>query len=186
MSSPMFRVMKTCLVVVLAALMVAPSVFAQQTSPAIRPKDFENSLEATMEIIKEAGLDDDPVLNARLNNIAYRVAQRANADITTFSFRIVKMEEPNAFALPGGFIFVTTGMMNMDLTDDELAALLGHEITHVVEDHSHKMAKRQTLMNLLYQALMIGVAVGIKDNPGYNPATGLPNRSAKTEILQGS
>src|SRR5262249_22560018 len=67
-----------------------------------------------------------------------------------------------------------------------LAALLGHEITHVVEDHSHKMAKRQTLMNLLYQALIIGVAVGIKDNPGYNPATGMPNRSAKTEILQGS
>ena len=84
----------------------------------------------------------------RVNEIGYRVAQRAAPDMPNFSFRIVKMEEPNAFALPGGFIFVSTGMMDLDLTDDEMAALLGHEITHVVHEHSRKMAKRQTLMNL--------------------------------------
>ncbi|MCI0614979.1 M48 family metallopeptidase, partial [bacterium] len=123
----------------------------------------------------------------RINNIGYRVAQRSAPELTNFSFRIVKMEEPNAFALPGGFIFITTGMLDLDLTDDELAALLGHEITHVRNEHSRKAAKRQTIMNLLYQAVVLGIAFGLKDsNQGYDPITGMPSRSAKSEVLQGS
>jgi predicted Zn-dependent protease len=140
-----------------------------------------------MEAIKELGIVEDPVEVKRLNDIAYRVAQRAAPEMPHFSFRIVKMEEPNAFALPGGFIFITTGMLDLDLTDDELAALLGHEIIHVRNEHFKKMSKRQTLMNLLYQALIIGIAFGVRDEgSGINPATGAPTRSAKSEILSGS
>src|SRR5262249_25626109 len=146
--------------------LICPQLFADpQTQPSSNPsKDFENGLRIALETIKEYGLDDDPVKNKRLNDIGYRVAQRAAPDSTYYSFRIIKMEEPNAFALPGGFVFVTTGMMDLDLTDDELAAVLGHEITHVNHDHFHKMGKRQTIMNLLYQALVLGIAFGLKDS----------------------
>lgn len=182
--------MKQIIITVLVILLSAPAFPAptqtQSSGDVQIPKDFENSLSATLEITKELGLVEDPEKTERLNNIAYRVAQRSAPDIDYFSFRIVQMDEPNAFAMPGGFIFVTTGMLDLDLNDDELAALLGHEITHVRNEHSRKMAKRQTLMNLLYQALVIGVAVGIKDSGGYDPVTGAPRRSAKSEILQGS
>jgi predicted Zn-dependent protease len=150
-------------------------------------KDFQKGLSVAMEAMKELSIVDDPEKLKRLNDIGYRVAHSAAEDMPYFSFHIVRMEEPNAFALPGGYIFVSSGMLDLDLTDDEMAALVGHEIIHVRNDHSHKMAKRQTLMNLLYQALIIGIAVGIKEgNQGIDPITGLRDRSNKSEILQGS
>ncbi len=169
-------------------LIAVPSLNTVQASePTPNPKDFDKGFKVALEVLKELGTDEDPDQLLRINNIGYRVAQRSAPEMTHFSFRIVKMEEPNAFALPGGFIFITTGMLDLDLTDDELAALLGHEITHVRNEHSRKTTKRQTIMNLLYQALVLGIAFGLKDNSqGYDPITGMPRRSAKSEVLQGS
>jgi len=157
-----------------------------QTAPATPVKDFEKNLKVALEAQQEMGLVDNPKEMKRLNDIAYRVAQRAAPDLTNYSFRIIKMEEPNAFALPGGYIFVSSGMLDLNLTDDEMAALVGHEITHVKNDHFHRMAKRQTLMNLLYQALIVGIAVGLKDNnSGYDPNTNIYTSSTKSQVLEG-
>ena len=177
---------KVAIFLCIQLIISAPSWPASTQSAPSAPKDFEKGLRVALEATRELGLVDDPVKVKRLNDIAYRVANRAAPEMPHLSFRIVKMEEPNAFALPGGFIFVTTGMLDLDLTDDELAALLGHEIIHVKNDHFHRMSKRQTLMNLLYQALVIGIAVGIRDNnSGYDPVTGYSRQSSKSEILQG-
>ena len=181
--------MRTAIILVLAALLVCPPVQSatdKDSSQGYTPKDFDNGFQVALEIMKELKIEEDPAKIKRVNEIGYRVAQRAAPEMPNFSFRIVKMEEPNAFALPGGFIFVTTGMLDLDLNDDELAALLGHEIIHVKNEHSRKMSKRQTLMNLLYQALIIGIAVGLKDSTSYDPVTGQQTRSSKAEVLQGS
>ena len=157
-----------------------------QSAPTAAPKDFEKGLKVALEATKELGLVEDAEKVKRLNDIGYRVAQRAAPEMPNLSFRIVKMEEPNAFALPGGFVFVSTGMLDLDLTDNEMAALLGHEITHVKNDHFHRMAKRQTLMNLLYQALVVGIAVGLRDDhSGYDPTTNIYKSSSKSEVLEG-
>lgn len=182
--------MRTALILFLITALAFPAYSAaeSQTAPSnYTPKDFDNGFKVAMEVVKEMGVEEDPAKIKRINEIGYRVAQRAAPDMPNFSFRIVKMEEPNAFALPGGFIFVTTGMLDLDLTDDEMAALLGHEITHVVHEHSRKMSKRQTIMNLLYQAVIIGIAFGLKDSGGaYDPVTGQRTRDTKAEVLQGS
>lgn len=178
--------MKKILALILAFLIAVPSIKTLHADDDT-PKDFDNGFKVAIEVLKEMGIDEDPVQVQRINNIGYRVAQRSDSDHTNYSFHIVKMEEPNAFALPGGFIFITTGMLDLDLTDDELAALLGHEITHVRNEHSRRAAKRQTIMNLLYQALVLGIAFGLKDSgQNYDPVTGMPTRSAKSEVLQGS
>ena len=162
-----------------------PSWPATQSAPTT-PKDFDKGLRVALEATRELGLIEDAEKVQRLNDISYRVANRAAPEMPHLSFRIVKMEEPNAFALPGGFIFVTTGMLDLDLTDDELAALIGHEIIHVKNEHFRRMSKRQTLMNLLYQALVIGIAVGLKDSgSGYDPMTGYSRHSTKSEVLEG-
>lgn len=186
-----FKYLILFLILVLSAGQVYPQQTQTQPQPQTQPaaqvpKDFNNGLQAALEATRELGLVDDPALTRRVNDIGYRVAQRASPDRPYYSFRVVKMEEPNAFALPGGFIFVTSGMLDLGLTDDELAALLGHEITHVVNNHGQRMAKRQTIMNLLLQALVVGVAVGIKDNSGYDPVTGVYKPSAKGQVLQGA
>jgi len=164
------------------------SVFAAETRTDSRdPKDFKNGMKVTLEILKELPLVDDPAKTKRLSEIGYRVAQRAAPEMPHFSFRLVKMEEPNAFALPGGFIFVTSGMMDLDLTDEELAALLGHEIIHVRNEHSRKMSKRQTIMNLLYSAVLAGLAIGLKEGKtARDPITGYPTRNTKADVLQGT
>ena len=180
--------MKSIFVIVLALCIAVPQLHATETPQKVEtPKDFDNGFKVAIEIMKELGAEEDPEKVRRVNEIGYRVAQRSDPNATNYSFRVVKMEEPNAFALPGGFIFITTGMLDLNLTDDELAALLGHEITHVRNEHSRKTSKRQTIMNLLYQALVLGIAFGLKDsNTGYDPITGYPRRSPKSEILQGS
>ena len=176
---------KVAILLCIQLFLSVPSWPATQSAPSV-PKDFDKGFKVALEATRELGSVDDPEKVKRLNDIAYRVANRAAPDMPHLSFRIVKMEEPNAFALPGGFIFVTTGMLDLDLNDDELAALIGHEIIHVKNEHFRRMSKRQTLMNLLYQALVIGIAVGIRDSgSGYDPVTGYSKQSAKSEILQG-
>jgi predicted Zn-dependent protease len=180
--------MKSILVIVLALCIAVPQLHAAETPQKVEtPKDFDNGFKVALEIMKELGAEEAPEKVKRVNEIGYRVAQRSDPNATNYSFRVVKMEEPNAFALPGGFIFVTTGMLDLNLTDDELAALLGHEITHVRNEHSRRASKRQTIMNLLYQALILGIAFGLKDsNTGYDPITGYRRSTPKQEILQGS
>jgi predicted negative regulator of RcsB-dependent stress response len=73
------------------------------------------------------------------------------------------MPVPNAFALPGGQIFITTGMLDLGLDDDMLANVLGHEIGHVVLEHFARMQRKATLMNVLGTLLVAGVVIGEKN-----------------------
>ena len=91
--------------------------------------------------------------------IGYRVAQESNFRDFPLTFYLVDLPVPNAFALPGGQIFLTKGMLDLRLNDDMLAGLLGHEIGHVVLDHGMRMKRRATLLNVLSQALLAGVVI---------------------------
>lgn len=67
----------------------------------------------------------------------------------TFEFHLVDMEEPNAFALPGGHIYVTRGILPLMQTEDELAGIIGHEIMHVIQRHSIKQFNREIVPAVL-------------------------------------
>lgn len=131
---------------------------------------FDKSLKAAVEALKVYGKWDSPADLRRVNDIGYRVAQESNYRAYPIAFALIDMPEPNAFALPGGQVFVTRGMLALGLTDDELAALLGHEIAHVVHRHGVRMERRATLLNVLAQALMVGVMVGGGGRRNQGPA----------------
>jgi predicted Zn-dependent protease len=120
--------------------------------------DFDLGLRIAMEVRAEIGFVDDDSLNARLRDIGYRVASVV-PEPALFSFHIVDLPYPNAFAVPGGFVFVTKGMMEMNLTDAELAALLGHEIGHVVGGHFARSKRLSSILSLAEIALLVGVLV---------------------------
>jgi predicted Zn-dependent protease len=106
--------MRTAIILILSALLICPNVQSATEKKATEdysPKDFDNGFQVAMEIMKELKIEEDPVKIKRVNEIGYRVAQRAAPEMPNFSFRIVKMEEPNAFALPGGHVVVTTGLL---------------------------------------------------------------------------
>lgn len=153
-----------------------------------KPDLFAQSIKAAQEAVEEYGAYDNPEELERVNRIAFQLLAEAEFDRYPFSFGLVDMPVPNAFALPGGQIFVTRGMLDLAPDDDMLANVLGHEITHVTHEHYLKMKKKATLMSILGNALMLGVIVGAGrsreyTNPGHDP---LDTRDNSGDILQGA
>jgi len=143
----------------IALALAAQLILGQGLHAATEPNVdlFEKSLKAASEAIRVYGAWDSAKDLRRVAEIGYRVAQEAGFRDFPISFYLIDLAEPNAFALPGGQIFVTRGMLAIGLTDDELAALLGHEIAHVVHRHGVRMERRATLLNVLSQVALVGV-----------------------------
>ncbi len=96
-------------------------------------------VEATQEIEAYVGLVQDPALNRYVESVGRTLATHSPRQDVTYTFQIVEMDEPNAFALPGGHIFVSRGLLLLANTEAELAHVLGHEIGHVAARHAAKL-----------------------------------------------
>lgn len=88
--------------------------------------------------------DSDEKLTRYLNLVGRTVAERANRPEISYHFALLKTEDINAFATPGGYVFVTMGLLHLLASESELAGILGHEIAHITEKHMYKeiMPKR--------------------------------------------
>jgi predicted Zn-dependent protease len=153
---------------VVAALLLPAAAAAQKIS---NPELFAKSIAAAQEAVDEYGTWDDVATLRHVADIGYRVAAASGYKDFPLSFFLVEMREPNAFALPGGQVFLTRGMVELGLDDDQLAALLGHEISHVTLGHGMKMQRRATLLNVLAQAALVGVILADR---GSSPTPGVP------------
>ncbi|HEY9420998.1 MAG TPA: M48 family metalloprotease [Thermoanaerobaculia bacterium] len=145
---------------VLIALLAAPLTRPASAQGISNPDLFGKSLKAATEAAAQYGMPDRPADLARVNRIGYELAQQSGFTKFPFTFSIAEMAAPNAFALPGGQIFVTTGMLDLGLDDDMVAALLGHEIGHVTLDHFARLQRKATLMSVLGNLLVAGVLIG--------------------------
>ncbi len=130
--------------------------------------DFDLGLRITMEVGEHIGFVDVDSLRRRVNDIGYRVASMVPRP-ALFTFHVIDMPDPNAFALPGGFIFVTRGMMELNLTDGELAALLGHEVGHVIHNHFSRSQRLSSVLSLAQLALLVGVFLAADDVAASGP-----------------
>jgi predicted Zn-dependent protease len=104
----------------------------------LRSEDVDRKVgEETAQGVKaQLGLIEDPELVAYVGEVGARLARHAPRRGFEYSFQIVDQEAPNAFALPGGFIFVSRGLLTLANSEDELANVLGHEIVHVAARHA--------------------------------------------------
>ncbi len=93
------------------------------------------------QVAEEMGLVESPALNAYVDAIGQRLAVHSPRRDVVYRFAIVDMMEPNAFALPGGYIFVSRGLLAIANSEAELANVIGHEIGHVAARHA---AQRET------------------------------------------
>lgn len=133
----------------------------EDLAPHLLSDDVRLGLEVAMMFAEAIGVSEDPDALARLSRIGYRVAAVSGDRRNTYAFQILDLPEPNAMALPGGFIFVTRGILEIGLTDDELAHLLGHELAHVRERHFARAARLNTLMSVLQTALTVGLMMSM-------------------------
>src|SRR5947199_1591176 len=92
-------------------------------------------------VAEAMGLHDAPALDAYLSTVGQRLVEHAPGH-DTYVFHVVDMEEPNAFALPGGHVYVSRGLLAIMNSEDELAGVLGHEIGHVAARHAARRVTR--------------------------------------------
>ncbi len=107
------------------------------------------------------GVYPDKQLNDYVNRVGQRLARASHRPGLTYEFKVVNDSSPNAFALPGGFIAITRGLLlNME-NEAQLAAVLGHEIGHVTARHSVQEMQRSALLNTTVS--LLGSIAGATD-----------------------
>jgi predicted Zn-dependent protease len=104
-------------------------------------KDIALGKQGYEEVVSTMGLYRDAKIEAFLQELGKRLVAQLNPPLFSYEFYLVDSEEPNAFALPGGKIFVTRGLLALPLTEDELAGVIGHEIIHSQNRHSIKQQR---------------------------------------------
>jgi hypothetical protein len=102
-------------------------------------------------------LVDDPVLQERINKIGMNIVGVCDRQGLPYSFKVLDVDEVNAMAAPGGFVYVYKGLIDLMPTDDELAGIIGHEVGHVVKRHSMGQLEKS-----LGMAVLMGATLGSK------------------------
>ena len=106
--------------------------------------------EAAREIENELGLLGDAELDAYLSRIGRRLLLGLEQPLFEYSFQVVNEAQPNAFVLPGGFVYLSRGILALFNNEDELACVLGHEIFHAEQRHAaRRQAKDENASPLL-------------------------------------
>jgi predicted Zn-dependent protease len=101
-------------------------------------------------LLDELGLSDHEATRAWVASVGARVAAHSPRQDVRYRFHVADLEVPNAFALPGGPIFVTRGLLALVRSEDELAGVLGHEIAHVAARHTVRQATAATPLGVVF------------------------------------
>lgn len=112
------------------------------------------------EIAKQYPRYADEKLQAYVQQVGERVARNSHRSNLDYSFTVIDSPDINAFATPGGHIYIHRGLMAYLGSEAELAAVLGHEVGHVTARHSVRQQSQSTAWNILGQAVAIGTGVG--------------------------
>lgn len=120
--------------------------------------------EIMLDIRRDASVSDDPEASDYLNRLGAQLTTSVSAG-HTFEFFLVRDATMNAFALPGGFIGVHSGLIIAAQTESELASVLAHEIGHVTQRHIARMLSAQRQTSLMTLAAIVLGALAARSNP---------------------
>lgn len=119
------------------------------------------------QILEKFGYYKDAGLQAYVSQVGQRVLRQAESSPFTFQFTIVDHPMINAFAVPGGYVYITRGMMAELNNEAELASILGHEIGHVTSHHSAQQMTRAIGAQLLTLGLAVASPGGRENAAGW-------------------
>jgi predicted Zn-dependent protease len=148
------RTLRILPMVLLATLPLQPACARNpvtgQMQLALIPEaqEIEMGRQAAGEVARSIGLVEDQALQSYVRDVGLPMAQASERPELPWTFGVVDDPTPNAFALPGGFIFFTRGMMNLMSSEAEFAAVMAHEIAHVTARHHVTRLSRAQLAQL--------------------------------------
>ncbi|MBN2430606.1 MAG: M48 family metalloprotease [Acidobacteria bacterium] len=138
--------------------------FSEQQEIAMG-REYSQQLNQKLELI------EDPFIHQYINQIGQKLVQQSLRPELKYQFFVVNSEEINAFALPGGFIYINRGLIEAADGENELAGVVSHEIGHVVGRHSTKQMSKKLLLSGI--VLGAGMAVGAKSDKWGDVVTAL-------------
>ncbi|HWV57433.1 MAG TPA: M48 family metallopeptidase [Longimicrobiales bacterium] len=130
---------------------------------AVSPRqEIELGRQYAAEISQQLPIVNDPEIDRYINALGTRIAQHTTRRDFTYRFYVVNTDAVNAFAIPGGFVYVNRGLIERTENLSELAAVLAHEIAHVDERHGAEQIERVQRANigLTLAYILIGRAPG--------------------------
>ena len=153
----------------LLTVLVTAYVSGCATNPVTGKQDFvlmseeqEINLgrQAHQQILKQYSVYEDQALQDYVSNIVEELSAKSHRENLIFHATVLDSPQVNAFALPGGYVYVTRGIMAYMNTEAELAGVLGHEIGHVTARHGVRQQSASTVTGIL--ATVIGATAGVR------------------------
>ncbi len=122
-------------------------------------KEIALGKQLAQEVERSSKMIDDPVVTEYVNRVGQNLVRNSDAQVP-FTIKVIDSDEVNAFALPGGFFYVNSGLILRAQEEAELAGVMAHEISHVTARHGTKQATKGDLMQIGAMAAMIFVPYG--------------------------
>jgi len=110
-------------------------------------KEIRMGKKYAQDIERQAKLVDDPVITEYVNRVGQNIVRNSDTKVPV-TIKVIDSDEINAFALPGGFFFVNTGLILKAESEAELAGVMAHEIAHIAARHGTRQATRGQIVNL--------------------------------------
>jgi predicted Zn-dependent protease len=158
----LFQSLRRQTAVTAALLLLAPAVFAEDAKKdpdqigdrnvACKvnfysiEKEIGLGKQMAQEVERQARIVDDPIIAEYVNRIGQNLVRNSDAKVP-FTIKVIDSEEINAFALPGGFFFVNTGILINADNEAEMAGVMAHEIAHVAARHGTCQATKGDMIN---------------------------------------
>lgn len=151
-----------------------------QTERSVMSEDDEiaEGAKGHQEVLKEYGVYNNPGVQAYVNALGQKLAAQSHRSHLQWHFTVLDSAEINAFALPGGYVYVTRGIMAYMDSEADLAGVIGHEIGHVTARHGAQRATRQQTAG--FGVLAASVLGAVLESQGFGGAGQLASQASQS------
>jgi predicted Zn-dependent protease len=169
--------LSTALLAGCGSTVVNPVTGREERTVMDEATEIAEGRKAHQQVLAEYGAYADPALQAYVNGIGQKLARLSHRSALPWTFTVLDSHEINAFALPGGYIYITRGLMAYLDSEAELAGVIGHEIGHVTARHGAQRATRQ--QDAGFGVLAATVLGAVLESQGVGGATGMASQMSQ-------
>jgi predicted Zn-dependent protease len=172
-----------CVIIVLVTLFYFGS-FIKCIDAMTTEEEKKLGKKVLLEIEKEADFVRDLNIQTFVEKVGYSLVDQVGPTPFEFKFYVINGLDPNAFAIPGGYIFVTTGLIVLAENEQEIAGVLSHEISHVTQRHIAQMIERSKRLNIATLAAMLAGIIAGRGGAGSQATVAMATATAGALTLK--
>lgn len=144
----------TKIAVAIVALVGMQCATLSQVNLLSTQEEVELGRQFSQEIEAELKMYDDPIVNAYVDSLGQLLVSHSDRTDIEYHIKVVDTDEVNAFAIPGGWLYVNRGLISVAESESELTAVMGHEIGHIVGYHSARQISSQYGLSIIAQVAL--------------------------------